>query len=435
MSRTLVIPSFSKNLAQGWYSNFFSFTLKMFALYLIFGNIFRFVEISIFRDKVLISEFFIYLLSAIAFLLSRNYVRIYFFSFALLVFFSTGYGAFINGFSFKAFIYALRLVVMVFSGVIMGEILFRQYKFRLEDVLLFFVKTYFLCALISFIIYLAFPSSPQFWLFLQLFGINFMGDPHYGRLISSYLDPNFFGAIAVLPFLLSWILKETSAKSIYKHIYIVFIIAILLTWSRSGIATLACLFLYLGWEKIRSRFIVKQKNVWGFLTILALIATTIGIFFDRFRFFFDRFLHMGSDKSASSRWESFTLGASLFKENPLGLGYNYLSVVIGESSGAYSLDSSLLATLVNFGLFLFTIFSVIYCFIIVKSFYEYKKISKNNPILFRTFKFLLVYLNVIIVFTSHFNNIIYYQFWLIPVIAIFTYLNCYKTNLIRVYRT
>lgn len=108
-----------------------------------------------------------------------------------------------------------------------------------------FVYSYTVILLLGFLQLIFFPN-------MSGFGVGW--DPHVGRMVGTWLDPNFFGAFLAigLPAALYWLkAKNTSiTKIIWVTLFLVSIAAILLTKSRSTyvaafVALCACSFLYL----------------------------------------------------------------------------------------------------------------------------------------------------------------------------------------------
>jgi O-antigen ligase len=158
--------------------------------------------------------------------------------------------------------------------------------------------------------------------------------------------------------------------------------------------------------------------------MLIILALPILAFFsfDTLAILFDRIVGVKTDESALVRLASFEDGMSIFESYPFfGIGYNFLSVKMFALRGNSSVDSSVLATLINFGL-VPTIGFCVFLFLKVRKFlrkanlfYKLGKIDKAEIFLIRTF---LIYVIICVVFVSQFNNLIYYQYWIFPVIMI-----------------
>lgn len=131
---------------------------------------------------------------------------------------------------------------------------------------------------------------------------------------------------------------------------------------------------------------------------------------------------IGDDASALARLISFKFGIDIFSQNViLGVGYNYLSLFTEKFNDMTSIDSSLLSLLINFGIVLSTI-------IILATFYFFRKIWSNTKFyragdihLQNFLSQFFFYVILVVIFASQFNNLIFYQFWLFPIIIISTY--------------
>ncbi|MES2273173.1 MAG: O-antigen ligase family protein [Chlamydiota bacterium] len=206
-----------------------------------------------------------------------------------------------------------------------------------------------------------------------------------------------------------------------------FALGILLTWSRSGIGTffvflfgiLIVRVLKISHHHFRVRTIILPLLCFWFL---------LGVFFlfsDSILFFLNRLIYMKSDASALGRLTSFMWGWDLFLEHPiLGVGYNYLALYLQDFSGFSSVDSSILATFITFGLivsFLFLFWVAVWSICIFR---RIKIIERDHSQISSFFRLIYFYVIICFVFTCHFNNLLYYQFWFIPVTVIFSYLSC-----------
>jgi hypothetical protein len=327
--------------------------------------------------------------------------------------------------------YGIRLVGMIFSGILIGNLLFRKYGLSIQYFLKYFESVYFKNLVLGFFIFIFFPQSRSFWLFLSRFGIQFNGDPHIGRFISTYFDPNYFGAICCIPFLISFQLYKHFPEEKGRWKIFLFFIGTLLTWSRSGIATLFCLFLWMGLPRFirllsSQKFSVSSRGIMFFCCLSGGVFGLLFLYSDSVLYFFDRFIHMKSDPSALGRLHSFNWGLNLIFQHPiLGIGYNYLSIYLYDPVfGHTSVDSSLILTFITFGIPATFILLILFLCFCVSLFFKAKRMEAEFCSFFRI---LIFYSVVCVFFTSNFNNLIYYPFWLSPIIVIFSYLlNCLK---------
>lgn len=411
----------------------FRFICFFFSFYLLAGNILRFFSLGGFYDHVLISELMLYSFCLPILFTRKIFKRSYFLGFSFVVFFSFVQGTISYGFYLKALLYGLKLVAMVGSGVVVGELLFKKFELRIKEFWRYWIRLYAFSCLLGYIIFFLFPSSTSLWIVLSRFGIFLRGDPHSSRFISLYFDPNYFCAIAVIPFLFSWLIKREEKKGWYQYAYILFALTIVLTWSRSGIATFVMILFFLCFHKIYSAFSFTRKNlsISGLVAIFFLVV--LGFSLNQFSYFMHRLIDFTNDVSALARLHTFQLGMDFFCKNPWGIGYNNLAVILDQYNKLSSVDSSLLATLICFGGPIFLGFCICYLFFCSREWFRFRAMQKDHPELYQSFLYLFVYLQVVVFFTSWFNNILYLQFWLIPMIAIFNYLSlCRKSLNLRI---
>lgn len=379
-------------------------------------------------NNILLSELLLHFATFLSlfFLPQRLNVIAKFVPLFLCIFLSNVYGTIINGWNLHASLYAMRLFFLIYSGYLLGRILFFRFQSDLVGCLNYFVKIYCYATALGFLIFFLFPKSNAFWKYLSHYGIQYSGDPHIGRFISTYFDPNYYAAIAAIPLLFSLLLKEQTQQKRYLFCAFLFFISILFTWSRSGIATLFVLMLIMHFKKSIPHAIWKMRREGLIIGCIFFCVILFSIFNyqEEFRYFFDRLINIKQDYSAFYRFITFHLSWNIFKEFPLfGVGYNYLGNYTQEITGWCSVDSSLMTTLVNFGLVNSLFF--LFCFFVwsVNQRRKFKSIKPHFFLLFRLFNLLYFYLIAVILFTSQFNNCLYYVFWLIPVMALFTYLN------------
>lgn len=397
-------------------------------IYLSFGNIFRFITIPGFRDNILITEAFLYLilfmyaiLSGLIINANYNISPIYF-----IIILSALYGIVINGFEVKPILYSIRLILLLFSGVVAGYILFRHYRDRISKAINFILMIYLSTLIISLFIYIIFPNSVDLWQFLRGFGIIFNGDPHINRLISTYLDPNYYAAIACFPLLICLDLYKTTNKIRYFFLSVLFMLSILLTSSRSGIATMVGVLVIVYRSEIimgLTKYKYKKSVMYSSVLLFFVFVVSLPAYYNNVANMLTRLFTMGEDASALTRLSSFRFGLSIFLEHPfLGIGYNYLSVYMQEYSTLSSVDSSLLSTLINFGLLFTFLIMIFFLFWFIKGSVRLKSVKSQYRQLRYLFHSFVLYIILILIFTSQFNNVLYYQFWLFPIVMFGTYL-------------
>ena len=404
-------------------------------LYLVLGNALRVIPTSPGTDNLSLGEFGLYGLTLGCLIFHR---RLFLFNlksllpFALFLALSSVYGALLNGFSASALFYSVRLALLIASGLTAGYYLFSLYKHHLLGVLNYFLFTYTAVALLAFVIYVSFPDSRDLWAFLKGFGVEFFGDPHQRRLVSPYFDPNYYGAIAVFPFTLSVLAYQRVWRTRYLLLAGLFAVSVVLTGSRSGIATLAAVVGVLALSA--TLHLLTKRRVRRVLLIVVpaacfVFALASPVYLGALTRTWSRIAEVSTDASAQARFSSFELGFSLFAEQPVfGVGYNYLLIYAQEARGLTSLDSSLQVILVNFGALGTLFIAALVCWWGV-ALWRRLSVSAEYAFARRCTRYLLLYLVVVIGFTSQFNNLLFYQFWLFPILALSTYLMRYSSTL------
>jgi O-antigen ligase len=185
-------------------------------------------------------------------------------------------------------------------------------------------------------------------------------DPHQGRLLSTFFDPNFVGGFLVLAFILgvSYLLSvsDRRKKFLLSFAGILMFSAIVLTFSRSTLLSFIVGVSLIG--------LLKSRKILATATVVFLIAT---LFIPRLQ---ERLMGAFSlDATAKARLESWERAAQVLGDNPiLGIGYNsyryaqdrhgffeYSDLTFGGHSGAGT-DSSLLLVLVTTGIVGFLVY-------------------------------------------------------------------------------
>lgn len=235
-----------------------------------------------------------------------------------------------------------------------------------------------LTALLALAGFIQLKIQPDFTLFETL-----GWDPHQGRLLSTWFDPNFVGGFMafMLPIILGASLEKKAPKSLLLPLALVVLVALGLTFSRSSYLALLTSILILG--LFRSwKFLAV-----GLLGVLLLIALfnpvrerALSLFTSSTAFLSETYTL--PDDSARLRMDSWREGWQLFLEKPiLGQGYNrydLASLELGtlnqlEDHAASGSDSSLLTVLATTGLAGFLPFFTLYWLLAKKAFQRRKQ--------------------------------------------------------------
>ncbi len=100
-------------------------TLFFFAFFIIIGNLLRLIDFG-FYHSILVTEFVLYFISIFCVYTLRNSFR-FAATISLFILSSSIFGALYNGFYFPSILYAVRLVGMILSGIVIGKLIFNKY--------------------------------------------------------------------------------------------------------------------------------------------------------------------------------------------------------------------------------------------------------------------------------------------------------------------
>jgi putative inorganic carbon (hco3(-)) transporter len=195
---------------------------------------------------------------------------------------------------------------------------------------------------------ISFIGLLQYLFYPQLQNLQYLGwDPHYYRLFSTLLDPNFASIIIVLTIFLGWYFRKLFP--LWLNIFLVLgnILALVLTYSRSGYLSFICgmtLWIYL-------------ERKWKMLIFL-IIFILIFVFIPKTQLDVTRL-----DRTVSSiaRLDNWQKSYSLIQQSPLfGFGFNTLKFVkqntlvtdfTQNSRAGSGIDNSFLFVLATSGVF------------------------------------------------------------------------------------
>ena len=393
-----------------------SLLLIFFFLFLSFGNLFRLAESSLFSDNLIVSEAILYVLSFLNLLflvIPRRLLSKVCLASALIGL-SFIYGCSFQGFDLHAGLYALRLVFLLFSIVVVSEVCFEKFNGDISLFFLFLFKAYALSLFLGTLLYFFFPEAEKLWIFLKDYHVGFQGDPHMGRFVSVYFDPNYYASIAGLVFLIASYLYEVTKKIRYQLGAFVFFLSGVFTWSRSGIFILMLLLLYRIAPAL-AKGVFKRKNfLFGSICIM-LSMWAASFYLEEVEVFLYRTVHFFEEDSALCRLKTFQFGISLLELFPFfGVGINFLYKYAQEGLLLNSLDSSLLSILVQIGLIPFFLLTA-YVFFKALSFFKIRNLWKKKEIgAPHFFSWFCFYALGIGLFASQFNNLLFYPFWIMP---------------------
>ena len=381
--------------------------LGVFWIFLAFGNLFRFIEHGLFSDHLLVTEGVLYLvmwgsLSSLSLKAINTAMTL-----SCCMVLSFLYGCFIHGHDLMATLYLFRSLGLLWACFILPAVCYAYFQGSMKKLALFLCSAYSVALCLGALLHLLFPMAQYLWLFLRDWNIGFQGDPHQGRFVSVYLDPNYYACIAVMGVLLGIYLNAIYRNKITFLYTILMLGSCLSTGSRSGLLVL---------------FFSLLRSTWKWVGLCAL-CIFICLDYSSFMTLWQRTLYLGDDPSALCRLETFSFGFSLWKEHPcFGIGFCFLPSYTEELFGLKSVDASWLAILVQFG----AIPSLVMGLWLMWKGYLWWQARKYAQGFYRLFAF---YALLIIGFASQWNNVLFYPFWLLPFVLTASFL--YQNTLLQ----
>ncbi len=406
-----------------------SYGISLFAFFLLIalGNTLRFLPFSRHHEHLLITELFLFsscFVSLFFIRIDRNSI-LFLIGATFLIFFSFLQGVFIQGFEIVPFMYCFRLIATLTVGIVLGHIFSEKYQGDLWGLLSWLLKGYMVAAALSYAMFLIFPNSKELWEVLEQYGIKFVGDPHVKRFVSVYFDPNYYAAIACLPFLISTAMYFYKKNFRYLLSGVFFFLTICLTNSRSGIATFLISAFFVALIYCNPKVILKVRSYRYFFLVLFVCLATFFILFSEkiFSIVGTRVASIASgDESAGARWWSFLTGVKLIQEHPFfGVGYNYIRpfhIII---------DSSMIFFMTCFGVIPFLGMLVLCAAFLFQLYSKFKRQIQCVAVKKFAYTF-LIYVVSVIVFCSFFNNVVFYTFWLVPAIILLVFMRKYNSK-------
>jgi O-antigen ligase len=194
----------------------------------------------------------------------------------------------------------------------------------------------------------------QFFLYPDLRNLMYLGwDPHYYRLFSTLLDPNFMGIVFVLTLLLGFGLwKKKHKKFLLTAGQVIAFVSLLLTYSRSSYVAFAVAVLCLAVLTKKWKIVAAAVAFTGLVFILPRIpGSTLSL------------LRSDSSLARVGNWqESLKLIA---KAPVFGFGFDTLRYIqpasgVFVSKAAAGLDSSVLFILATTGIAGFAAYSILF---------------------------------------------------------------------------
>lgn len=396
----------------------------MCVLFLFAGNAARLIHVPGLTDNLLISEIILDLAAFLLLVISGS-ARRAFYRYAsplvLIVCMSVLIGVMQWGVLPIPIIYGVRLILGVTVGVLLGNALFIEFGTDARRAMQKSLWFYIVLVVTSLMILLLFPDAQQLWKTLGQYGIRFNGDPHQKRLLSTYFDPNFFAIILLLPLSWSFAYFLKYFRPFWLTAFLIFVLAILLTGSRSGLAAAGLILLLLLLKRAAEALLMNinvRKALRYVLILPALLLVCLPFYAAALLQTVHRIASISDDRSAAARFDSLSFGWNVIRDHLwFGVGYNYLSVLTERYRGLSSLDSSMQVMLANFGVLLS---AALLLLALASVWLDIRRVPSHLRFLLHA---QLVCLAVTLLFAAQFNNVAFYMFWLIPALAGSVYLS------------
>lgn len=279
----------------------------------------------------------------------------------LILFWAVSFLSLILSGNLNGGLYLVRFVIYS-SNFLIGFYIIKSKVSKVDSIILLLVILGLFLSILGFLQLLIFPNIG----FLSEFGY----DPHIGRLVSTFLDPNLLGTFLNITLALSFYRWLKDKGKINFFITIVLLLAIFLTFSRSAYLMLIVQTLILG--------LLKDKRILFTIFLFAMIfSLTIPRLNERiigaFKF----------DQTSTDRIESWGKGIKIFEKHPLlGVGFNNIRdaydkekllqtfTIDGGNSGS-GVDSSAIFVFATTGVIGFLSYAFFW-FILIKSIFKLK---------------------------------------------------------------
>jgi len=393
-----------------------SLMLLSFLFLIAFGNLLRLMPLFGHWNNLLITEVSLYFFGFFSFselFKDKQFVR-QLFLFLAFIFVSFLYGTLKYGYDSMALLYGVRLFMLIYTAKVLGYACIKRFQGQVVPFFSWLLKGYVIAIFTSSIIYFLFPHADRLWQFLMGYNIKFQGDPHCDRFVSVYFDPNFYGAIGCIPFLLSSFLFSFTKKERYFIFSLLIAGSIFLTQSRSGIALFCALIGWMGllhFRNVKSLCSFSRKQLVVFLSTMG-FGMGVLVYKGVFTQVLSRLQGISHDPSAGFRFLAWKEGLEALCQAPLlGIGYNFV-----HRLGVW-VDSSLLLACITWGVCLTLCFLAYGCFLLRNLYLKYRGTALQTLI-----SCFIFYIFSSVFFYSFFNNLVFYLFWALPVLVIYHFL-------------
>ena len=307
-----------------------------------------------------------------------------------------------------AFLYLFRFAYFVLFAFIVAR--YAKIHHKQIHLLKYLNLLYVIVCLIGFLQLWLYPYANDWYAVFKAIGVNWVGDPHIDRLVSTDFDPNYLASCLLIGIVINLILfnhvlkgKDKSFLTYIKYllVFCIYALAIFLTKSRSGIVGVAVVavvyFLYV--------YDFSKIKIWHMILFLIVICLAGYLVFFSDITVFGRIRNVFTDASAWARFASWGKGFEIILATCfMGIGYNlypaynvrFYEAAIGNTVGG--MDSSLQLIFVTSGFVGIVLFAM-----------HFINLWKNTGVVFEV-KALLVAALVI----CNFNNLLFYSLWILP---------------------
>ncbi|WP_338595362.1 O-antigen ligase family protein [Clostridium baratii] len=311
-------------------------------------------------------------------------------------------------------LYCIRFLLYILYTIYVSEFMIIN-NFTIYKLFKFLINCYLIVAILGIIQIIVWPIAVNFYSILSKMGVYLLNpDPHINRIISTYLDPNYLGAILIIPITLNLILLIKEKKKIRNLITLAILCSVLIgTVSRSAliglVLSLIITFILIMIKLDSTKRILINKKMLILMYVLSIIIPIIVIInLDSSRLL-QRIVMFKDDPSALARFTNWRYSLSIVDNNQLlGIGYNMLGFYTGntESMTSFGVDASLLLVLITTGIIGLITYVSYYINIIKKCIYFIKK----ERYIFSALLGIIISSLVM----SFFNNLLFYPLWMLP---------------------
>src|SRR5690606_34723015 len=212
----------------------------------------------------------------------------------------------------------------------------------------------------------------------------------------------------------------------YIALFLLMVVALLFSFSRSGISLALLAFAHVFGLRALSMITqfhvanigVRPLHVYLLLLSPFMIMALAVIFDSQLERVVERFTTTRDDSSALSRLKAFDTGMELIAQHPLlGHGYNFAIRFLFKDGT--KVDSSLQMVIMSYG-FIGSLVTLvaggIWAWVVAG---KLRQLPSPEP--YQLFRKLIIYTALTLLWAGHFNQIVFYPFWLLPVLALFFY--------------